>query len=127
MQEKVFISYARKDGESHAKKLNADLKAAGYDVWFDQDKEGGIPAGYAWQKAIQEGIDNCDVFLLLVTPASIQSNNCFAEWNRAITHKKTILPLKMKPTDGSEPVALLGQEIGPHADYVTRARDEALR
>jgi tetratricopeptide (TPR) repeat protein len=104
MPENIFISYARTDGETHAQKFNTDLKALEYETWFDKDKDGGIQAGLAWQKAIQQGIDDCTVFVLVMTPASIQSNNCFAEWSRAMNQGKPILPLRMQPTDTSKPV-----------------------
>jgi len=104
MPENIFISYARHDGESHANKFNTDLKALGYETWFDKDRDGGIQPGLAWQKEIQQGIDNCTVFILVMTPASINSDNCFAEWSRALGHNKTVIPLRMQPTNDSDPV-----------------------
>lgn len=104
MPENIFISYARADGESHAQKLNTDLKALGHETWFDKDQDSGIHPGLAWQKEIQQGIDDCTVFVLVMTPASINSDNCFAEWSRALGKSKSVIPLRMKPTDDSNPI-----------------------
>jgi len=101
MPETLFISYARADGHNHALSLNDKLTSAGHDVFFDKDPDRGIKGGVNWQKALQDGIDNCSVFLFLVTPKSVQSDFCFFERGRALLQKKTIIPLMMKPTDGT--------------------------
>lgn len=127
MPENIFISYARGDGEDHARQLNTDLKALGHTVWFDKDQDEGIKSGTLWQREIEKGIDKCSVFLLLMTPKSIISTNVEAEWSRALNKKKMIIPLRLIPTDGKLPVEYdqLPLYIAPlqYVDFVTDFAD----
>ncbi len=77
MSAKIFISYSRKDQE-FVDQLVADLEAHGVGVWVDR---GDIVAGAAWRQQIVEGIKNCPVFLLVLSPNSIESGNV----NRELT------------------------------------------
>ena len=55
MGEKVFISYARTDGE-FALRLAQDLRAADVDVWLDQLD---IRAGDPWDQAVEQALEGC--------------------------------------------------------------------
>lgn len=39
---RICLSYARSDDKSFVKRLCADLKDAGFKVWFDLENRGGV-------------------------------------------------------------------------------------
>ncbi|MEN9443570.1 MAG: hypothetical protein RIS47_460, partial [Bacteroidota bacterium] len=86
----VFISYARKDGLSLAKKLHAKLFCSDFSVWFDQED---IPLAVDFQDRINEGILRSNNFLFLITPESIQSVYCRKEIELAVRMKKRLIPI----------------------------------
>jgi len=59
----VFVSYARHDAE-FARRLVESLDPL-YGVWLDHER---IAPGARWQRSIEEGIDRCAVFLVVVSP-----------------------------------------------------------
>ncbi|MHC1632150.1 MAG: TIR domain-containing protein [Methanotrichaceae archaeon] len=64
---KVFIGYAREDGET-TKRLDSELTAAGADVWFDKKS---ILPGQRWEVAIKKAIKNSRYFLALLSSNSV--------------------------------------------------------
>ncbi len=60
----VFLSYASQDAEA-ALRLGAGLRAAGVEVWLDQ--EGGLVGGDAWDRKIREQIATCTLFIPIVS------------------------------------------------------------
>lgn len=79
----VFISYSRQDGEA-AERLAGALKAAGVEVWFDRND---LQAGDAWAHAILQGIQNCSIFIPMVSANTQREDRSRAyfwrEWNIA--------------------------------------------
>ena len=71
----VFISYSRADSD-FARKLNDALMEVGKLTWFDQES---IASGADFQQEIYRGIENCDNFLFIISPASINSPYCADE------------------------------------------------
>jgi tetratricopeptide (TPR) repeat protein len=89
---RVFVSYAREDLE-FASRLNTDLTAAGFDTWIDQRN---IVAGSHWDDSIQEALDGCTHMVIVLSPASVRSNNVLDEFNYAYERTPkhyTIVPL----------------------------------
>jgi len=86
---RIFISYSRKD-EQFARKLAASLSEIGADVWIDVEN---IPAGMKWHHAIADGLDICDVMLLIVSPDSMKSDNVDDEWSAFHGDGKPIIPV----------------------------------
>jgi hypothetical protein len=66
-----FISYSRQDA-AQAQLLRELISSAGLSVWIDKS---GIEAATSWSGEITKAINNCSAFVLLWSPASIQSNN----------------------------------------------------
>src|SRR6476469_5955576 len=64
----LFISYARTDAEI-ALTLATDLRAAGVAIWIDLD----IAAGKRWDRAVEQALENCPRFLVILSPASVSS------------------------------------------------------
>ncbi len=90
---RIFISYSSKD-EPFARRLAADLDQLGGDVaWIDVDD---IPAGTKWIDAIQDGLDACEVMILVITPDSMQSANVADEWQYYLDHHKPVIPVLWK-------------------------------
>ena len=111
----TFISYSRKD-ETFAQKLYNDLSAAGVRPWLDRYD---IPPGATWDDEIQHGLNVVSHVLVLVSQASIDSENVHAEWNYALSTGKTVIPviLEKLPTEaiplrlhGPNWVMVAGQE-----------------
>jgi sulfatase modifying factor 1 len=89
----TFISYSRVNSD-FALHLAKDLKAAGLDVWLDQLD---IPTGARWDDEIQKALDQSAIFLIVLSPESIQSQNVKDEIGYAIDSGKHILPVVIKP------------------------------
>jgi formylglycine-generating enzyme required for sulfatase activity len=65
----VFISHAHEDTD-FAHRLAADLGARGWRVWIAPDS---IWPGKKWAEAIDRGLDESDVFVLVLTPFAVNS------------------------------------------------------
>ena len=79
----VFISYSRHDSAAVRRLVDA-LQGAGIDVWFDSHE---LKPGDAWATAILQGIQNCSLFIPIVS-ANTQSEDrsrayFWREWNIA--------------------------------------------
>jgi hypothetical protein len=85
----TFISYAREDSD-FALKLVRDLRKAGAHIWFDRID---IPVGKNWPRAVEEALNRCGRFLVILSPASVGSDNVMAELNFALDEGKQILPV----------------------------------
>src|SRR5580700_2972006 len=85
----VFLSYCRVDTD-FAKQLAGDLKAAGRNVWLDQLD---ITLGQRWDRAIQDALIRCPCMLVILSPASVDSDNVMDEVNFALENHKVIIPV----------------------------------
>jgi len=88
----TFISYSRIN-QQFAIKLACELKSAGFSIWMDQFD---IPTGARWDDEIEKALRECEIFLLIITPASISSENAKDELGYAIDHGKYILPVLLE-------------------------------
>jgi adenylate cyclase len=59
----VFLSYASED-EDVAARICTSLRAAGIEVWFDQNE---LRGGAAWDAAIRQQIRNCALFIPIIS------------------------------------------------------------
>jgi TIR domain/Domain of Unknown Function (DUF1080) len=91
-QRHTFISYSRINKE-FAVKLAKELKSAGFPVWLDQLD---IPAGARWDDEIEKALRECGIFMTILTPASIASENAKDEIGYAIDHGKRIFPVLLQ-------------------------------
>lgn len=85
-QDYVFISYAHRDSAIVLPCVNA-LKQKGINIWYDE----GIQAGSEWPEYIAEKVVSCKKFVLFVSKAYLESQNCKRELNFAVSRKKDIL------------------------------------
>jgi hypothetical protein len=91
----TFISYSRADGE-FALKLASDLRAAGEDIWLDQLD---ITPGERWDREVERGLKTCRRMLIILSPASAESENVQDEIGYAFQQKKLIIPVLHRPCD----------------------------
>ena len=84
----VFISYAHKDSHLVLPCVNA-MQQSGIRLWYDD----GIEAGSEWPEFIADKVVNCTKFILFISDAYLDSQNCRRELNFAISRKKDILSI----------------------------------
>lgn len=96
---KIFISYSSKDRE-FALKLAETLEKF-FDVWIDREE---LEGGLQWEKAIEAALADCEVFVVIVTPKSNESEWVARETIRAEQLKKTRIPILLA---GQLPLRLL--------------------
>ncbi len=89
----IFISYSRRD--TRAVDLLAErLQAGGHKVWIDRE---GIDGGAQWRERIVSAIREADVFLLVLTASSVQSDNVRRELDIAQDCPARLLPVQYGP------------------------------
>jgi formylglycine-generating enzyme required for sulfatase activity len=78
-----------------------------YECW--QDKH-SIPPGQDWWKAIVKGIEDCQIFIFMLSRESAQNENCRAELSYARRRNRPILPIVLhnefdyNPTTGKNDI-----------------------
>jgi hypothetical protein len=76
----IFLSHARQDAE-FAHQLAADLRHQGWEIWIAPDS---IRPGESWVNAINRGLVECGIFLLVLSPEAVNSKWVHSETNAAI-------------------------------------------
>ncbi len=87
MTSSLFISYSRRE-LPFVDSLLDELEDRGFKVWLDYHSL--VPAR-PWLEQIHQGIDEAEIFILIVSKASMSSKNVTPEWQRAIELKKRII------------------------------------
>ena len=77
---RIFISYARSDGEDFAKNLRRRLEDKGFSLWQDRTS---LEGGKDWWQQIVEALNHVEYMVLVMTPASMHSNIVRKEWRQA--------------------------------------------
>ncbi len=90
----VFISYAHRDSEVVLPCVEA-MKRAGISLWYDE----GIEAGSEWPEFIAQKVVGCAKFVLFISRAYLESQNCKRELNFAISRKKDILSVFLEDVE----------------------------
>lgn len=91
---RVFISYARSDGEQLARRLRQRLEAEAIPVWQDRVKMVG---GRDWWLQITEALDQVDFMLLVATRGAIESDVVRKEWRYARQQGVCVIPIEVEP------------------------------
>ncbi len=71
----IFLSYAGAN-EEFALKLARDLLDAGADMFVDQFD---IKRGENWDRAVESALHGCKTFVVLLSPAAVESENVMDE------------------------------------------------
>jgi len=91
---RIFISYARIDGEDFAKELRGRLEVEGIQVWQDRTNMEG---GRDWWLQIVEILDHVEFMVLIMTPAAMRSPLIRKEWHAARQKGVCVYPVKGHP------------------------------
>ncbi|MBM4427475.1 MAG: toll/interleukin-1 receptor domain-containing protein [Chloroflexi bacterium] len=84
MAGKIFVSYSRRE-VGFADDLVRNLEEKGYSVWLDYRN---LVPGTPWLDQIHKGIHDSDDILLVVSKASLASQNVEVEWRSVLEQKK---------------------------------------
>jgi formylglycine-generating enzyme required for sulfatase activity len=114
----TFISYSRADS-GFAVRLAKNLRSAGFDVWLDQLD---IPTGARWDDEVEAALESCKIFMIILSPESLESQNVKDEIGYAIDSGKEILPVKIKA--GEIPFRLRRFQ---YVDFSKQSYQESLR
>lgn len=91
---RLFVSHSTQDN-AWCRELVAALKAAGYDVWYDEQ---GLSGGAVWVETLQHEVQTRDVFVIVLTPEAWASPWVQEEVRLALSTQRTILPVMLKAT-----------------------------
>ncbi len=117
-QRRTFLSYSRIN-KDFALKLAKELKSAGFLVWLDQLD---IPTGARWDNELEKALEECEIFMLILTPAAIGSENVKDEIGYAIDNNKRILPILLE--NCNVPLRLRRFQ---YVDFTTMSYDEGVK
>jgi TIR domain len=87
---KTFISYARREDSAFALKLAKELRRAGANIWLDTLD---IAPGQPWDPSVEQALSECPRLLVIVTPASLSSENVMGETLYALIAGKMVIPV----------------------------------
>ncbi len=98
-EDKIFISYARKDEELMHEVVDNYIKPKaeelGFNIWYDRD----IPAGEDWQAKIDNELSKAKVVCFFISEDFISSKPCMHELETVLEMQKSnhtkILPIKL--------------------------------
>lgn len=88
---KIFISYSRSDTE-YVSTLVQAFRKQGFDVWFDKN----IITGSDWDDTIEEEIKSADALVIILSKASVKSDNVKDEMSFAMSLGKSVNPIKIE-------------------------------
>src|SRR6266568_7999001 len=88
---RVFLSYARSDGEQFAAQLRHRLQAEHIALWQDRI---GMEGGRDWWLQITQALDVVEFMVLVMTPAAMQSEMVRKEWRYARQQGVCVYPVK---------------------------------
>lgn len=94
---RVFLSYSRAD-EAYATRLRERLEAEASDISLWQDRirmEGGI----GWLQQVKHAIDQVEFMVLVMSPATLDSETVRKEWRYARQQGVCIYPVKAAEVD----------------------------
>src|SRR6266852_1976001 len=91
---RVFLSYARSDGEPFATNLRQRLEAEHIPLWQDRV---GLEGGKDWWQQITEALDKVEFMVLVMTPAAMRSETVRKESRYARQQGVCVYPVKGEP------------------------------
>jgi len=92
----IFISYEKSMGKEYADHIRTVLEETGFKTFLDNRD---IEIGAEWLKKIEKAIDECSIFILILTEGVKHSDYIKFEFQRGIVLKKRILPFKFAIVD----------------------------
>jgi type III secretory pathway component EscV len=97
---KVFLSHSSAD-KNLARRLAHDLQSANVDVWLDQWE---IRIGEEFVQRIEQGLDQVEFVIVLLTHASVASEWVDREWRHKVQHEAqtkriAVVPVRAEPCE----------------------------
>ncbi|HVF68915.1 MAG TPA: toll/interleukin-1 receptor domain-containing protein [Pyrinomonadaceae bacterium] len=89
----TFVCYAREDA-GFVLSLASELKRGGAHVWLDQ---WDIPSGADWEREIDRALYDCRHFLIVLSPAAVESEEVRGELRTALDGRKRVVPVIYRP------------------------------
>ena len=68
---KIFVSYSRQDSGDLADQIYESPLIKGNEIFRDVKN---IQVGDVWSKTIEDNISSCDIFMIILTPAALESS-----------------------------------------------------
>jgi len=87
----IFISYAHKD-RAFVEALYKPLARVYQNVWFDRELTGGD----VWWERIVKQIQDCDIFLIVLSDLWVRSDWSKREYEEAVALGKKLLPIRIE-------------------------------
>src|SRR5687767_3539899 len=101
----VFISYARQDALKFTRRLAADLRKEGHQVFVDLIN---IEKGGLWEVRLEQGIRASDLLVSVMTLGALREDSvCRDEVVFALNEGKSVIPLKLDSSPNVRPTLLL--------------------
>jgi tetratricopeptide (TPR) repeat protein len=91
---KIFISHSW-DNKPLVRRLEAELKAAGTEVWVDH---AGVRGGDNLPKEINAALAWCNTVVLIWSQSAAQSHWVELEWTNAVALRKLVIPCRLDKT-----------------------------
>jgi hypothetical protein len=98
-QIRVFISYSRDDGGDFARHLKKYAEKKEYSVFLDISS---LSVGAKWKPRIETAIDSSDIFILILTPKTIDSNEVKDEYSIATKKRKLLMLFKLEQVNAND-------------------------
>jgi hypothetical protein len=121
MEPFVFICYSQVD-KAYVQGLASSLSAQGVQVWFDDE----ILTGDQWLRMMQQQIESCSVFVVVMTTKARSSDWVMREINWARQARKRLLPLLLEGKAFFELTDLDYEDVTdgrtPSPDWVAKLR-----
>jgi hypothetical protein len=112
-----FFSYSRKD-KDFVTKLFHDLEAQNCDVWLDTLD---LQAGAKWDRSVEDALAKAQSLIVILSPASVRSENVMDEVSYALDKGKLVIPVIMEQCE--VPLRLRRLQ---HIDFTANSYNEAL-
>jgi tetratricopeptide (TPR) repeat protein len=93
MTRAVFLSYSSQDADA-ARQICEALRAAGVEVWFDQNE---LVGGDAWDRKIREQIQSCALFVPVISAATQSRREAYFRLEWKLADERTHLMAKGTP------------------------------
>ena len=93
---RVFLSYARTDAKNVEKLRNY----LGFEPRIRVVSPDSLTSGQAWASQLKHAIEDCDVFVVVISPTSVASPNVLYELGAAWGMGKPILPVTTQVYSG---------------------------
>jgi tetratricopeptide (TPR) repeat protein len=95
---KIFVSYSRRDAD-FAQHVHEYFSDSEHDIFTDVNN---IEMGDVWGSMIEKNISNCEIFVVIITHASLRSAEIEKEVLQAQRENKTIIPCIHKDVSHGE-------------------------